>query len=135
MGPPIVVLDDVGDPWSIYQENTGSPSNEGIYYKKIEGGLLGAETLVDAAILRPGNLPSCYAGLWQRYPSSSILPADVQPVILINDEADASGVVGRLFFYGGISQRRGYLWVEGTDLRYFDANAVERGAGLAQREF
>ncbi len=127
MGCVIIVLDDADDVWIIYQQAEPAQAqggDEGVYYKKIESGTLGGEALLDPNILRPGNWPSTYAGLWQRFPSSCILPASVQPIVAINDEAVSNAT---LWFFGeALAARKGYIWIEGVDYHYIDANGVER---------
>lgn len=78
-----LILDTSDNVWIVYQS---FGIDEAIYYKKITGGVLGNEVLLDSGILRPNDNSSIYSGLWQRYPSSGVLPAEAQPAVLINDE-------------------------------------------------
>lgn len=91
---PAIILDTAGDAYIIYQSDG---SDEGVFYKKITSGSIGSESVLDSGIIRPGNLSSVYAGMWQRYPASSILVADQLPISLINDEVDST--TAKLMFW------------------------------------
>lgn len=101
MGLVALALDDTDNVWIVYQQASPlSGGDEAIRYKRITAGILGDEITPTGAstILRPDDFGSVYAILWQRYPSSAIMPVSNHPVIAISDEKVSTNA--RIYFWG-----------------------------------
>lgn len=97
---PIIVLDTDDDAYVIYQYDRGA-ADETVWHKKITAGVLGAQQVLDAAILQPNTYPSTYTGLWHRFPASGILGASYQPIVVLLDEVPVGFPYADLYFYAG----------------------------------
>ncbi|MDD4985412.1 MAG: hypothetical protein PHQ43_06435 [Dehalococcoidales bacterium] len=88
-------LDDEDNAYVFYQYQG---ADEAVYYRKVTTGtILGAQTVIDAGILRPNNNPSTFSFLYHKYPANGVLAAAFQPVVVLLDEA--GGFYADVYFY------------------------------------
>jgi len=95
--PPILTVDIDGNVYIITQKDNWS-GDDTVYYKKITAaGGVGALSIFDAAITRPGGAASCYTGLFHGGSSSSLVAASYHPlaIVLQNNGFDADGYFER----------------------------------------
>lgn len=92
-------LDDADNAYVFYQTDG---ADEAVYCRKVTDGItLGAETVIDAGILRPNNDPSTFAFLYHKYPTSGVLAASYQPIVVLLDEVPVGFPYADLYFYAG----------------------------------
>jgi len=91
-------LDDEDNAYVFYQTDG---ADEAVYYRKVTNGIiLDAETVIDAGILRPNDNSSIFAFLYHKYPTSGVLAASYQPIVVLLDEVPL-GTNADLYFYAG----------------------------------